>query len=174
MFIDSERTSDRPVTRRVAGGSGYAAGGAAWRRFCRGASAGGILAMLASCANDVPGPGAVDHVYTLHQLNGAPLPYDHEGLGCCTYLGGKLELDGGRYAAAITARNRNTNQVFTAMEWGTVVHRESSLTFSPESVAVTPLLLDAGTVSADTLRLAFGGEGPGSADQFQALYVRGS
>jgi hypothetical protein len=89
-------------------------------------------------------------------------------------LEGKLELDGGRYAAAITARNRNTSQVFTAMEWGTVVHRESSLTFSPESVAVTPLLLDAGTVSGDTLRVAFGGEGPGSADQFQALYVRGS
>jgi hypothetical protein len=130
--------------------------------------------MLASCGNDVPGPSALDDVYTLHQLNGAPLPYDHEGLGCCTYLEGKLELDGGRYAAAITARNRNTSQVFTAMEWGTVVLRESSLTFSPESAAVTPLLLDAGSVSADTLRVAFGGEGPGSADQFQALYVRGS
>jgi hypothetical protein len=37
---------------------------------------------------------------------------------------------------------------------------------------VAPLLLDAGTVSADTLRVAFGGEGPGSADQFHALYVR--
>jgi hypothetical protein len=34
------------------------------------------------------------------------------------------------------------------------------------------LLLDAAAVSADTLRVAFGGEGPGSADQFHALYVR--
>lgn len=149
-------------------------GGAAWRRFCRRVGAGGILAMLASCGNDVPGPSALEGVYTLHHLNGAPLPYDHAGLGCCTYLEGKLELGGGRYAAALTARNRNTSQVFTAVEWGIVVHRESSLTFSPESVAVTPLLLDAGTVSADSLRVTFGGEGPGSADQFQALYVEGS
>jgi hypothetical protein len=60
------------------------------------------------------------------------------------------------------------------MEWGTYTRRASSLAFVLDSVLVAPLLLDAGTVSADTLRVAFGGEGPGSANQFHALYVRGT
>ena len=135
---------------------------------------GPLFAILAACSKDPSGPSAIEGAYTLRELNGASLPYDHEGLGCCTYLSGTLELEGGRYAAAITARNRNTSVVFTAMEWGTYTSRESALSFSPESVAVAPLLFDAGTLSADTLRVAFGGEGPGSPDQFQALYVPAS
>jgi hypothetical protein len=127
---------------------------------------------LAACGNDASGPSAVDGVYTLRRLNDEALPYDHEGLGCCTYLSGTLDLEAGSYAAALTARNRNTGLVFTATEWGTYTRRASSLTFAPDSVDVTPLILDAGTVSGDTLRVAFGGEGPGSPDQFQAVYVR--
>ncbi len=128
---------------------------------------------LAACANDASGPSAIEGVYTLRRLNDEPLPYDHEGLGCCTYLGGTLDLEAGSYAAALTARNRNTGLVFTATEWGTYTLRGSSLTFAPDSVDVTPWILDAGTVSADTLRVAFGGEGPGSPDQFHAVFVRG-
>ena len=134
-----------------------------------------ILAVctLAACGNDASGPGAVEGVYALRRLNDEPLRYDHEGLGCCTYLSGTLDLEAGSYAAALTARNRNTGLVFTATEWGTYTRRASSLTFAPDSVDVTPLILDVGTVSGDTLRVAFGGEGPGSADQFHAVYLRG-
>jgi len=128
---------------------------------------------LAACGNDASGPSAVEGVYALHRLNDEPLPHDHEGLGCCTYLSGTLELEAGSYAAALTERNRNTGLVFTATEWGTYTLRASSLTFAPDSIDVTPLILDAGTVSADTLRVAFGGEGPGSPDQFHAVFVRG-
>jgi hypothetical protein len=128
---------------------------------------------LGACGDDASGPSTVEGVYTLRRLNEEPLPYDDEGLGCCIYLAGTLDLEGGSYAAALTARNRNTGLVFTAMEWGTYTLGASSLAFAWDSVAVAPLLLDAGTVSADTLRVTFGGEGPGSPDQFRALYVRG-
>lgn len=127
---------------------------------------------LVACGNDPSGPSSVEGVYALHRLNDEPLPYDHEGLGCCTYLSGTLDLEAGSYTAALTARNRNTGLVFTATEWGTYQQRASSLTFALDSVDVTPLGLDAGTVSGDTLRVAFGGEGPGSPDQFHALYLR--
>lgn len=59
----------------------------------------------------------------------------------------------------LTVRNRNTTVVFTA---------------SLDRFALAPLGFDRGTLSADTLRLAFGGEGPDSLDQFHGLYVRDS
>jgi hypothetical protein len=126
---------------------------------------------FAACGDDASGPSAIEGIYTLHRLNDEPLPYDHGGLGCCTYLGGTLDLEAGSYAAALTVRNRNTDLVFTATEWGTYERQAFSLTFAPDSVDITPLILDAGTVSGDTLRVAFGGEGPGSPDQFHAVYV---
>ena len=132
-----------------------------------------VTCALAACGDNPSGPRPVEGIHTLHRLNDAPLPYDHEGLGCCTYLGGTLDLEAGSYAATLTARNRNTSLVFTATEWGTYTRRVSSLTFAPDSVDVTPLILDAGTVSADTLRVAFGIEGPGPPDQFHAVFVRG-
>jgi hypothetical protein len=130
------------------------------------------LVVLHACGSDGSGPNGVEGNYVLRQLNQAPLPYDHEGLGCCTYLSGTLELDGGRYAAAITARNRNNGLVFTAKEWGSYTRSGSSLTFAWDSIDVAGLLFDAGTISGDSLRLAFGGEGPGSPDQFHAVYLR--
>jgi hypothetical protein len=157
------------VTR---GAGPQAPGGRSLRRFCRQVGVAAALAALAACGDDVSGPGAIEGVFALRRLNQEPLPYDHEGLGCCTYLSGTLDLERDGYAASLTARNRNTGLVFTAMEWGTYTRRASSLTFALDSVVVAPLLLDAGTVSADTLRVTFGGEGPGSADQFHALYVR--
>jgi len=145
------------------------------RRFCWRAGVVGALALatLTGCGEDVAGPEAIEGVYALRRLNGAPLPYDHEGLGCCTYLDGTLRLEGGGYAVSLTARNRNTSLVFTAMEWGKYAHEVSSLTFAPDSFVVAPLGLDVGTVSTDSVRVAFGGEGPGSPDQFQGLFVRG-
>jgi hypothetical protein len=128
--------------------------------------------VLTACGDDASGPNTVEGSYTLHRLNDEPLPYDHEGLGCCTYLSGTLDLGAGSYVAALTARNRNTGLVFTATEWGTYQRETSSLAFLLDSVDITPLGLDAGTISGDTLRVAFGGEGPGSPDQFHAVFVR--
>lgn len=127
---------------------------------------------LTACGDDPSGPNPVEGSYTLHQLNDEPLPYDHGGLGCCTYLSGTLDLEAGSYVATLTARNRNTALVFTATEWGTYQRQTSSLAFALDSVDITPLGLDAGTISGDTLRVAFGGEGPGSPDQFHAVFVR--
>ena len=141
------------------------------RRSFREVVALSLLAVVAACGSNTSGPSAIEGRYTLLELNETPLPYDHEGLGCCTYLSGTLELDAGRYAAALTARNRNTTQVFTALEWGSYVRRGAAVTFSPESVSVAGLLFDAGTLSGDTLRVLFGGEGHGSPDQFRALYL---
>lgn len=132
------------------------------------------LAALTACGEDVAGPETIDGRYTLRQLNGVPLPYDHEGLGCCTYLNGTMDLDGGGYEVSLTARNRNNGLVFTVMEWGTYARPASSrITFARDSFAIQPFLFDVAMVSDDSLRVAFGGEGPGSPDQFQALFVRG-
>jgi hypothetical protein len=144
-------------------------------RFIRlGIGTSALCMAFVGCGGDSSGPTTTDGIYQLRQLNGSALPYDHEGLGCCIYLSGTLDLEPeeGGYAAAITARNRNNSQVFTAMEWGSVIRQGSALTFSPDSAAVEAIILDAGTISGDTIRLAFGGEGPGSPDQFHALYVR--
>ncbi|HUF35017.1 MAG TPA: hypothetical protein VMN37_03655 [Gemmatimonadales bacterium] len=133
------------------------------------------LLLLAACSDDVAGPATIEGDYALRQLNGAELPYDHEGLGCCIYLSGSLELHGGSYVASLTAENRNNGQVFTAREWGTYSRPASSgIAFAPDSFSISGLLLDLATVSGDSIRVAFGGEGPGSPDQFRALFVGGS
>jgi len=139
----------------------------------RGLTLSSALLGLLACGDDPAGPSPDDGVYSLRQLNGSPLPYDHEGLGCCIYLSGSMELDRGRYEAGITFENRNNGQVATIMEWGTYTRPSASqLGFTRDSFVVVPLLMDVATVSVDTIRVAWGGEGPGSPDQFQALLVR--
>lgn len=131
-----------------------------------------LLGLLA-CTDGAAGPSTVDGAYALRQLNGSPLPYDHEGLGCCIYLSGGMELEGGLYEVGITFENRNNSQVATIMEWGTYTRPSAArLSFTRDSFVVAPFLMDVATVSVDTIRVAWGGEGPGSPDQFQALYVR--
>jgi hypothetical protein len=132
------------------------------------------LVGLLACGDDAAGPSADDGVYALRQLNGSPLPYDHEGLGCCIYLSGGLELDRGHYEIGVTFENRNNGQVATIREWGTYTRPgPARLGFARDSFLLAPFLMDVATVSLDTIRVAWGGEGPGSPDQFQALYVRG-
>jgi hypothetical protein len=132
------------------------------------------LVILAACGGEPSDPGPLAASYTLRQLNDSLLPYDHEGLGCCTYLSGDLELDGGAYTMGLMAHNRNTGVIFTAREWGTYVRAGSRVTFARDSFQIVPFLLDVATLSGDTLRVAFGGEGPGSPDQFRAVFVGGS
>ena len=133
-----------------------------------------IVAMLVAFAcSDVGGPSPeVDGAYALSNLNGFTLPYDHEGLGCCTYLDGGLALDDFHYTAWLTARNRNTGLVFTVSEQGTFDLTGSTITFTRVSFQVQPLLLSSATVSGNLITLLFGGEGPGAPDQFVGVFVR--
>ena len=131
-----------------------------------------MLVALAACGDGPSNPGPLAASYTLRQLNDSTLPYDHEGLGCCTYLSGDLELDDGAYAIGLTARNRNTGVVFTAREWGTYVRGGPTVTFTRDSFEIIGFLLDVARLSDDTLGVSFGGEGPGSPDQFAALFVQ--
>jgi hypothetical protein len=132
-----------------------------------------LFLALSSCSESPASPGSIAGNYTLRQLNGALLPYDHEGLGCCTYLAGQLRISGPEYEASITAQNRNTQVIFTAVEWGSVLRvPDGRVAFDRDSFAISPLGLDTARVAGDTIRVGFGGEGPGSPDQFQALFVR--
>ncbi len=128
-------------------------------------------AVFVACNGAVSGPGDIEGSYELRRLNGEPLPYDHEGLGCCTYLSGELLLEDGDYEISLTARNRNTTLVSTFTEEGEYARLATGLAFTPGPV-VSPFGLATGTVTPDTVRLSFGGEGPGSSDQFQAVFVR--
>lgn len=132
------------------------------------------LLLTFACGSDPFAPTDFAGSYELRQMNGSALPFDHSGLGCCTYLSGGLELQSAHYAISITARNRNSGTVFTATEWGTYVVDTEKLVFEPDSVLVAPFLLDTAMVSGDTIRVSFGGEGPGSPDQFDALLVKGN
>jgi|GEM_PF-4352249 len=129
-----------------------------------------LLAVAAGCGSSTGSAGEVS--YALRLLNGAELPYDHEVLGCCTYLSGTLSLEAGGYTVGFTARNRNTGEVFTAIEWGAYQQQGAALSFTADSFAVAPIGLDAGMIFGDSLRARLGGEGPGSADQFEGRFVR--
>lgn len=129
------------------------------------------LALAFGCS-DVDGPSTLDGEYMLSQLNGATLPYDHEGLGCCTYLDGRLELGDSHYNAWISARNRNTSVVFTASEQGTFEQNGNTITFTRVSFHEQPLLLSSGTILEGVITLRLGGDGPGAPDQFEAVFVR--
>jgi hypothetical protein len=126
---------------------------------------------FAACNGDVSDPGDIEGSDELRLLNGELLPYDHRGLGCCIYLSGELRLEDGDYEISLTARNRNTTLVSTFTEEGEYARLGASLAFTPEPIAL-PFGLATGTVAPDTVRLSFGGEGPGSSDQFQGIFVR--
>jgi hypothetical protein len=129
-----------------------------------------LVAGLA-CGDD-GGPGSVEGNYALQTLNGEPLPYDNDGLGCCWYLSGALALDAGQYTISITARNFGDTDPFTVTEWGAYVSSAAALTFAPDSFDLVALLLSPAAVTGDTVALGLGGEGPGAPDQFQARFVR--
>lgn len=108
--------------------------------------------------------------YTLVQLNAAPLPYDHE-LGCCIYLSGSFTLSDESYAVAISFRDKQTSEETTLHEQGDYSYPGPRLTFAPKA-ADFPFSLYDGMLEADTLRVRFGGDGPGAMDQFRAVFVR--
>ena len=81
-----------------------------------------LFAVVAGCGDGStdPSPAAV---YALEQLNDSTLPYDHEGLGCCSYLSGGIELTDGDYAISLTARNRRNTGVIYGQGMGEL-HRQ--------------------------------------------------
>jgi hypothetical protein len=129
------------------------------------------LGVVLACA-DASAPGSVEGSYALESLNGSPLPYDNDGLGCCVYLAGSLALGPSDYAISITARNVADIDPFTVTEWGTYARSGTTLTFAPDSFDLVPLLLSPATTSDDEVALGLGGEGPGAPDQFHARFVR--
>jgi hypothetical protein len=131
-----------------------------------------FLAATTACGGGPSDPTTPANDYTLRQINDSALPYDHEGLGCCTYLSGDLSFDGSDYAMSVTALTRNTGETFTAREWGTWIGSGSSITFTRDSFQVIGFALDVARLSGDTLRVNFGDEGPGSPGQFRGLFVR--
>lgn len=128
-----------------------------------------VLVALTACG-DATGP-VPQGTYVLAQLNGASLPYNHE-VGCCIYLGGQIDLTVDHYAASIVARNRSTNTVFTVGEEGSYTQQGAVITFVMEHFTGQPLLMSTATVNGNVMRLAFGGEGPGSPDQFAARFEK--
>ena len=130
------------------------------------------LGFATACGAGPAGPEPVPSTYVLQSLNESALPYDHEGLGCCTYLSGELRLQDGHYTISLTARNRNTGLTFTVSEWGIYALDLPEISFTPEGYQVQPLLLDVGIAADPVIRVKLGGEGPGSPDQFRAIFVR--
>jgi hypothetical protein len=131
-----------------------------------------LAAAMTACGGGPSDPTTPANDYTLRQINDSTLPYDHEGLGCCTYLGGELSFDGPNYAMSVTAFNRNTGETFTPREWGKWVGSGSSISFTRDSFFIIGFSLDVAHLSGDTLRVNFGDEGPGSPGQFHGLFVR--
>ena len=135
----------------------------------------GALALVATLflvACESQGPSdPLDGNYLLSSINGQSLPYDHEGLGCCTYLSGRFELNAGSYSFFLTARNRNTGEVFTVSETGSFTRTGTGLVFTRQSYEIQPLLHGTGTQAGHSLTVGAGGEGPGSPDQFELIFV---
>jgi len=98
------------------------------------------------------------------------LPYDHV-IGCCIYSAGSLALHSGRYEASITVQNKNNQAVFTVAEQGSYSLGGTSIEFVRTS-GDFPLSLYDAHLEGSSIRLMLGGDGPGAADQFRALFSR--
>lgn len=135
----------------------------------RGWRAAGLAALFAAlgCAD---GESPEDGRYDLRTLFGEPVPYV-DTLGCCIYTGGHLRLESAEYDLRLYFQNKNNQLVDTAFETGEYTLHGGALGFTPRS-ANFPLSLFGATLSHDTIRLSLGGDGPGAADQFPAVFVR--
>jgi hypothetical protein len=124
---------------------------------------------LAGCGGSPAEPSSVEGTYRLVELNGQALPYDH-ALGCCVYSAGRLTLHSGRYEASLTFQNKNNHGVFTVAEQGSYTVRGTSIEFVRISADYPFSLYDA-HLEGSSIRLRLGGDGPGAADQFRALFT---
>jgi hypothetical protein len=127
------------------------------------------VATLTTACSDSTAP-TVEGAFGLTALNAQPLPYD-DSLGCCVYLAGRMSFARDRFEIVITSRTKFNQQIADATGAGIFNQHGSALTFQQDAGDV-PFLLADGQISADTIRVALGGEGPGAPDQFHAIFVR--
>ena len=125
---------------------------------------------LAGCGGSPTGPSSVEGSYRLVELNGQGLPYDHL-IGCCIYSAGSLALQSERYEASITFENKNHHGVSTAAEQGSYSLSGTSIKFV-RTAGDFPLSLHNAHVEGSSIRVMLGGNGPGAADQFRAVFSR--
>jgi hypothetical protein len=126
-----------------------------------------ILCMVTACADGIVAPQGTYH---LVMLNDQGLPYD-DTLGCCIYVSGSLDMQATQYDVGITLRNKNNGIEATVREQGTFVVDGAAIAFQPTAGDVAMHLYGA-VVEGNTISLALGGNGPGAADQFSALFQK--
>lgn len=126
-----------------------------------------ILWIVAACADGIVAPQGTYH---LVMLNDQGLPYD-DTLGCCIYVSGSLDMQTTLYEVGITLRNKNNGIEATVREQGSFAFHGSAIDFLPTGGDV-PMHLYGATVEGNTISLALGGDGPGAADQFSAVFQK--
>jgi hypothetical protein len=133
-----------------------------------------VIAIIASCLGACGGnptePSSVEGTYRLAELNGQSVPYDHMP-GCCVYTAGSLALRSGQYEASLTFRNKNNQGAFTVGEQGSYSPGGTSIEFRRTGGDYPFSLYDA-HLDGSSVRLFLGGDGPGAADQFRALFKK--
>jgi hypothetical protein len=136
-----------------------------------GAALGAILiaSLLGGCGNSAE-PDNPEGTYRLTKLKGQALPYDHTP-GCCIYTAGSLELGAQEYRLSLSARNKNNGMVFTVHEEGVYSASGTAIDFAPTSYDL-PASLYGGQFEGRAIRVFMFGNGPGAADQFEALFER--
>lgn len=125
----------------------------------------GLLIGLCACGDGATAPQGTYHLIALKEQ---PLPYD-DPLGCCVYTGGTLVLEAGNYEIAITFRNKNSSIVSTFREQGSYHLTGTDVEFQPTG-GDAPMHLYNARLEGDVIRLAMGGDGPGAADQYSAVF----
>jgi hypothetical protein len=128
----------------------------------------GIAASVVSCAATT-GPADIEGVYQLVELNGESLPYDDQPYGCCIYTDGSLTIEPDRYEISVGFRNKNNGMVGTSTEFGTYSVNGRFMTFDWGGGDFHHHLYDA-QIDGATITLYLGGDGPGAADQFRAMF----
>jgi len=126
-----------------------------------------LAACVLACA-DSTSPVDVIGVYQLMELNGEPLPYDDQP-GCCVYTHGELTITADGYEFAIGARNKNNGMVWTSTEFGTYSISGNSINFTWSGGDFHHRLYGA-QIDGATITLYLGGDAPGAADQFRAVF----
>ena len=125
-----------------------------------------LLGSLA-CGADSTSPADLEGTYQLVELNAQPLPYNPAG--CCVYTAGSLSLEEMSYEIAIAVRNKTNGMVGTFGEQGSYLIQGAAIEFRPNGDDAPLHLFDA-IVENNTIRLALGGDSPGAADQFRAVF----
>lgn len=127
-----------------------------------------LFAVIVLMACSAPSP--VEGTYRLERLNDQPLPYA-DTLGCCTYSSGFLRLDDGTYEVRQFYLSPPDLTTLEAFEVGRYTVSGNRLQFLPTTGSAAFNLFGA-AVQTDTIRLLLGGDGPGAADQFRAMFWR--